>query len=122
MKLFALIAFLIASSVFGLQVTRATYDPETDHLEVLVQYSGGCLEHQFELRLTNCAFLQTKNISALHVCDGEIVDITNKEDRCKALIKRQLHISLGTLSNDKRPALIGFESDLVFVANKGRNS
>lgn|SRR3989338_3721499 len=118
MKLCALIVFLIASSVFGLNVTSALYDPETDNLEVQVQYSGGCFEHKFEMRLINCAFLQTKNITVVHVCDAEIADVTGKEDRCQAVVKKQLTISLGTLGSEIRPALIGFESDLVFIARK----
>lgn len=119
MKMFAMLFLLLSSSAFALQVTSALYNQKLDQLDIEVQYTGGCFEHRFEMRLLNCALSRTENIGVVNVCDAHIVDVTETEDRCKAEIKRHLTVSLVSLSGDVRPIVIGFESGIVLIPKKG---
>ncbi|MEI6804926.1 MAG: hypothetical protein WCK49_00275 [Myxococcaceae bacterium] len=118
MKIFAALLLLISGSVSALQVTNVVYNQQLDQLEVQVLYNGGCFEHRFEMNLVNCEISNTQNIGVVNVCDAKIIDVTGKEDRCQAMIKRQLNISLSGLSNEVRPVLVGFESGVVLVPRK----
>ena len=118
MKVFILFLLLLSNSVFGLKVLGVVYDQANENLEVQIQYSGGCFEHNFEMRFVGCAVLKTKNISSLQVCDGEMVDVTGKEDRCQAIITKKFNIFLGNLNPKLRPAVIGFESGVVFLPER----
>ena len=117
MRIFALL-LLLSGSALALQVTGVVYNSQADQLEIQVQYTGGCFEHRFEMHLVNCALSRTENIGTVNVCDGMIVDLTGKEDRCQAIMKRQLTVSLESLSGDVRPILMGFESGVVLVPKK----
>lgn len=119
MRVFLLSFLMISSSLFALEVTEVVYNKDSDRIEIQVEYLGGCFEHDFELRLENCALSRTENIGTVNVCDANIVDTTNREDRCQAVIKRHLNVSLASLSEDVRPVLIGFESMVVLIAKKG---
>lgn len=118
MRMFALLLLLSSGSVFALQVTGAVYNQQADQLEIQVQYMGGCFEHRFEMHLVNCALSRTENIGIVNVCDGAIVDVSDKEDRCQVVMRRQLNVSLQSLSGDVRPVLMGFESGVVLVPKK----
>ena len=118
MNRLALYFLLLSSSAFALQVTSVNYNQQADQLEVQVQYTGGCFEHRFGMNLENCALSRTTNIGVVNVCDGVIIDVTDQNDDCKALIKRQLTVSLASLSGNDRPVLMGFESGIVLVPKK----
>ena len=118
MKVFILFLLLLSNSVFGLKVLGVVYDQVNDNLEVQIQYSGGCFEHDFEMRFMGCAMLKTKNISSIKVCDGQMVDVTGKEDGCQAVITKKLNIFLGNLNSKARPTVIGFESGVVFLPER----
>lgn len=118
MKVF-FVWMLVSSSAFALQVIGSVYNAQTDILELQVQYTGGDFEHRFEMHLNNCALSRTENIGTVNVCDGHIVDLTGPGDRGQSVVKRQLNVSLASLSSDVRPIVIGFESGIVLIPKKG---
>lgn len=119
MKLFVVSLLMLSSSVFALQVTSVVYDASMDLLELQVQYTGGEFEHHFEMHLMNCSLSRTQNMGVVNVCDGKIIDLTAPGDRGQSVVKRQLNVSLTSLSSDARPIVIGFESGIVLIPKKG---
>jgi hypothetical protein len=119
MKMFMVLGLLLSGSVFALQVTGVQYNHKLDQLDIEVQYTGGCFEHRFAMRLLNCSISKTESIGVVNVCDAHIIDITEQEDLCQSEIKRRLTVSLVGLSDDARPVVIGFESGIVLIPKKG---
>ncbi len=120
MKMVIVLWLLFSSSAFALQVLSSVYNSRVDVLELQVQYTGSDnFEHRFEMHLSNCALSRTENIGTVNVCDGQVIDLTGPVDRGQSVIKRQLNVSLASLSSDVRPIVIGFESGIVLIPKKG---
>ncbi|CAF1451670.1 unnamed protein product [Rotaria sordida] len=63
------------------------YNSKTKTIELNVQYSGGCDEHKFQLKIGTC--LESYPVQ----CDAKLIDLTTN-DYCKALIQRKVLIDL----------------------------
>lgn len=78
---------LFASTEALLRIKSGQFNSSTNTIDFIVQYSGGCKDHQFELKIGKC------RESFPVQCDAQLIDLVT-DDFCKALIVENVSINL----------------------------
>jgi len=79
--------YSFASSQGLVTIRDGRFNSSTDSIEIDVQYSGGCKEHKFELKISTC------RESYPVQCDAQLIDLVT-DDFCKALIIETVSIKV----------------------------
>ena len=82
------LSFLVAQNAFGLDIVSGQYDVDREVLQLEVEYTGGCYEHDFSLEISEFC-LQGWPV----VCDAVLVDHT-EEDSCKMLVRETVEFEM----------------------------
>ncbi|UJR11211.1 hypothetical protein I4U23_015392 [Adineta vaga] len=88
-----LLCFSIINAEYMPFIKDARYNKQTKTIDINLQYSGGCAEHKFELKMGTC------RESYPVQCDAKLVDLT-LDDYCDAIIGRQISINIQTVGLD----------------------
>ena len=76
--------FFFSHLVLAAQVHDARINEENQTIELDISYSGGCVEHKFELKVRNCG--RTSPMS----CVAELID--KSFDSCRQIIETTIEI------------------------------
>jgi len=101
--IFAVALLFVSVTANAAQVKSATYNAYEDLIELEVQYSGGCHEHQFTLELGGCAESYPAQIHAKLIDQSEV-------DACDAIMFRKVTFPASVL-DQCRPAYVTIEGD-----------
>ena len=117
---FAFLFLIIPQLAWSLEVIGTIYHPEDDLLEVHITYVGGCIEHEFQMEITQCVLSKTNNTGFMNICDGQITDITQEHDSCTTTVTRTIIVPLHMIAEEQRPDLLGFNnSNVVLLVKRG---
>ncbi|CAF0983713.1 unnamed protein product [Adineta ricciae] len=88
---------VLCSSMINAQympfIRDARYNKQTKTIDIQVQYSGGCAEHEFQLKVGSCR--ETYPVQ----CDAKLIDLT-VNDYCDAIVSREVSISTQSIGLD----------------------
>lgn len=82
---------------FNGSIESVSFDHATDQVVLELSYTGGCMNHRFDLKFSDACLL-----TAPAKCFAELIQLEGFADRCKAIVKETVRFDLDSIPT--RPA------------------